>query len=219
LLVKEEGSLEAFSLAVTEILKENGYELVSSTPFRDHYASQTQTVLTGDLQEFSFLHRSFVFKRVAAPPAKEEEQVAALPVVADAPKEESAPAPARPAPPKPSDGGARGSSSPEVRRCSSSDDPMDAISSLMTEMHMQALAMNTELKHQAPVLDTMVETAMNQQAKVGQTTKKTAKIGGKKAKREMNSVEAIASRVGGGKPPIQAIAARVAIAQRARGPS
>jgi hypothetical protein len=138
---------------------------------------------------------------------------------ADAPKEESAPAPVRPAPPKPSDGGARGSSSPEVRRCSSSDDPMDAISSLMTEMHMQALAMNTELKHQAPVLDTMVETAMNQQAKVGQTTKKTAKIGGKKAKREMNSVDAIASRVGGGKPPIQAIAARVAIAQRARGPS
>jgi ribA/ribD-fused uncharacterized protein len=73
---------------VTEILKENGYELVSSTPFRDHYASQTQTVLTGDLQEFSFLHRSFVFKRVAAP-VKEEEQVAEVPVVvAEAPKEE-----------------------------------------------------------------------------------------------------------------------------------
>jgi len=58
---------------VTEILKENGYELVSSTPFKDHYATQTQTVLVDDLQEFSFLHRSFVFKRVAAPKPKEEE--------------------------------------------------------------------------------------------------------------------------------------------------
>jgi ribA/ribD-fused uncharacterized protein len=77
---------------VTEILKENGYELVSSTPFRDHYASQTQTVLTGDLQEFSFLHRSFVFRRVAAPPAPvktEEEQEVEVPV-AEAPKEEEA---------------------------------------------------------------------------------------------------------------------------------
>jgi ribA/ribD-fused uncharacterized protein len=58
---------------VTAILKENGYELVSSTPFRDHYATQTQTVLVGDLQEFSFLHRSFVFKRVASPAPKEPE--------------------------------------------------------------------------------------------------------------------------------------------------
>jgi len=88
---------------VTEIMKENGFELVSSTPFRDHYATQTQTVLTGDLQEFSFLHRSFVFKRVAAPPKKEEEapkveeqQVVEVPVVAaeegekkEEPKEES----------------------------------------------------------------------------------------------------------------------------------
>jgi ribA/ribD-fused uncharacterized protein len=68
---------------VTEILKENGFELVSTTPFRDHYATQTQTVLTGDLQEFSFLHRSFIFKRVAAPPApkpEEEKQEAVVPM-------------------------------------------------------------------------------------------------------------------------------------------
>ena len=77
---------------VTEILKENGYELISSTPFKDHYGAQTQTVLVGDLQEFSFLHRSFVFKRVAAPPKKEEEapkveeQVVEVPVVEEAPK-------------------------------------------------------------------------------------------------------------------------------------
>ena len=79
---------------VTEILKENGYELVSSTPFKDHYAAQTQTVLVGDLQEFSFLHRSFAFKRVAAaaaPPAPEKkeeetEQSVEVPVVEEAPK-------------------------------------------------------------------------------------------------------------------------------------
>jgi ribA/ribD-fused uncharacterized protein len=68
---------------VTEILKENGFELVGSSSFRDDYAAQTQTVLTGDLQEFSFLHRSFVFKRVAAPKPKEPEQVVNVPVAAD----------------------------------------------------------------------------------------------------------------------------------------
>ena len=80
---------------VTEILKENGYELVSSTPFKDHYAAQTQTVLTGDLQEFSFLHRSFVFKRVAAPAKTEPEeakQEVEVPMAPEAPKvEEEAP--------------------------------------------------------------------------------------------------------------------------------
>jgi hypothetical protein len=35
----------------------------------DDYAAQNQTVLTGDLQEFSFLHRSFVFKRDCACPS------------------------------------------------------------------------------------------------------------------------------------------------------
>lgn len=78
---------------VTEILKENGYELVASTPFRDHYATQTQTVLTGDLQEFSFLHRSFVFKRVSGPPApklkiEEPVQEAVIPTIAEEKKKE-----------------------------------------------------------------------------------------------------------------------------------
>jgi ribA/ribD-fused uncharacterized protein len=68
---------------ITDILKENGYELVRTTLFRDHYGSQTQTVLVGDLQEFSFLHRSFVFKRVAK---KEEEQVVEVPVAEEEPK-------------------------------------------------------------------------------------------------------------------------------------
>lgn len=59
---------------VTEILKENGFELVGSTPFGDEYASQTDYVLTGDIQTFSFLHRGFVFKRVEAPKPKEPEE-------------------------------------------------------------------------------------------------------------------------------------------------
>lgn len=61
---------------VTEILKENGFELVGSTLFEEEYASQSEYVLTGDIQSFSFLHRAFVFTRVASPlPKKEDEAV------------------------------------------------------------------------------------------------------------------------------------------------
>jgi ribA/ribD-fused uncharacterized protein len=58
---------------VTEILKENGFELVGSTMFSDEYASQTDYVLTGDIQSFSFLHRGFVFKRVEVKKTEVEE--------------------------------------------------------------------------------------------------------------------------------------------------
>jgi ribA/ribD-fused uncharacterized protein len=58
---------------VTEILKENGFELVNTALFSDHYAAQTNYVIGGDLQAFSFLHRSFVFKRVEIVKPKEEE--------------------------------------------------------------------------------------------------------------------------------------------------
>ena len=58
---------------VTEILKENGFELVRTNMFSEEYASQTEYVLTGDIQAFSFLHRGFVFKRVEAPKPKEAE--------------------------------------------------------------------------------------------------------------------------------------------------
>lgn len=73
---------------VTEILRENNYELVGSTMFSENYASQTETVLTGDLQAFSFLHRGFVFKRVAPPKKEPEEakQEVEVPVVEE-PKE------------------------------------------------------------------------------------------------------------------------------------
>ena len=86
---------------MTEILKENGYELIGSSLFRDHYASQTKFLLEGDLQNFSFVHRSFVFKRVAVvekpvekveavEEAKQEVEVPVVtaeePVVAEKPK-------------------------------------------------------------------------------------------------------------------------------------
>jgi ribA/ribD-fused uncharacterized protein len=78
---------------VTEILKENGFELVGSNMFSDEYASQTEYVLTGDIQAFSFLHRGFVFKRVEVVKPKEEEpkQEVEVPM---APPEEEEPKPA-----------------------------------------------------------------------------------------------------------------------------
>jgi ribA/ribD-fused uncharacterized protein len=72
---------------ITELLKENGFELVQTTLYRDAYAAQTKFLLDGDLQAFSFLHRSFVFKRVAAPPKKEEEAPKEAPK--ETPKEET----------------------------------------------------------------------------------------------------------------------------------
>jgi ribA/ribD-fused uncharacterized protein len=48
---------------VTEILRENGYELVNTTMFSDYYAQQADYTFSQDHQNFSFLHRSFVFKR------------------------------------------------------------------------------------------------------------------------------------------------------------
>lgn len=57
---------------VTEILRENGYELVNSTMFADHYAGQNEYTFSTEHQAFSFLHRSFVFRKTGEPPAKEE---------------------------------------------------------------------------------------------------------------------------------------------------
>lgn len=52
---------------VIEILQENGYRLVNSTMFTDHYAQQSQFTFSGQHQAFSFLHRSFVFQREEKP--------------------------------------------------------------------------------------------------------------------------------------------------------
>lgn len=48
---------------ITEILKEHGYELVDSKMFSELYSQQTNITLTQDQQIFSFLNRTFVFKK------------------------------------------------------------------------------------------------------------------------------------------------------------
>jgi mRNA (guanine-N7-)-methyltransferase len=65
---------------VIEILGENGYELVKTSTFSDHYAEQNRFTFTGEQQTFSFLHRSFMFRRVEKK-EKEEEAVVSIPVL------------------------------------------------------------------------------------------------------------------------------------------
>jgi ribA/ribD-fused uncharacterized protein len=48
---------------VTQILDEHGYELVESKMFSEVYSSQSAITLTPEQQTFSFLNRTFVFKR------------------------------------------------------------------------------------------------------------------------------------------------------------
>ena len=80
---------------MTEVLKEHGYNLVSTTLFGDHYASQNNILLTQEHQAFSFLHRSFVFERSKEPkkPKITEKQEVEIPVAepekpAEPPKDE-----------------------------------------------------------------------------------------------------------------------------------
>lgn len=48
---------------VTEIMKEYGFELVESKLFSEIYSAQRKVTLTKEQQVFSFLNRTFVFKR------------------------------------------------------------------------------------------------------------------------------------------------------------
>ena len=58
---------------VTEILEEHGWDLVESKLFSELYANQTGITLTPQQQEFSFLNRTFVFKRGSRKVHKENE--------------------------------------------------------------------------------------------------------------------------------------------------
>jgi hypothetical protein len=60
--------------AVTRILGEAGLELIDSKSFKDIYATQNQVVLDKAEQEFSFLYRTFAFKRVEKAKEKEKEK-------------------------------------------------------------------------------------------------------------------------------------------------
>lgn len=68
---------------VKAILSEHGYELVSTNMFRDLYLSQTKYVLEDNHKLFSFLHRTFAFKRVPV----SEKKVEPEPEVEEEPKE------------------------------------------------------------------------------------------------------------------------------------
>lgn len=49
---------------ITDIMKEYGYELIESKNFQELYSQQTAVTLTQQQQTFSFLNRTFVFKRM-----------------------------------------------------------------------------------------------------------------------------------------------------------
>jgi ribA/ribD-fused uncharacterized protein len=60
---------------VVEIFRENGFDQVETMMMGDHYAGQTQFVFDGDYRTFSFLHRSFTFRRSEKKKEKEEVKV------------------------------------------------------------------------------------------------------------------------------------------------
>jgi ribA/ribD-fused uncharacterized protein len=59
---------------VTEIMQEYGYELVDTKLFSEIYAQQTARTLTQEQQTFSFLNRTFVFRRMTRTEKKEAEE-------------------------------------------------------------------------------------------------------------------------------------------------
>jgi len=67
---------------VTSILEEHGYELVESKLFGEMYANQTSITLTAEQQIFSFLNRTFVFKRSNKTKKVEEPEPVEAPVEA-----------------------------------------------------------------------------------------------------------------------------------------
>jgi len=73
---------------VTEILAENGYELVRTTMFADHYSNQKDFTFDSDHKAFSFLHRSFAFKRIEIKPKKEDVQEVTVPVLEETEKKD-----------------------------------------------------------------------------------------------------------------------------------
>ena len=56
---------------VTEIMNEVGFELQDTKLFNEQYTAQTKFILTKEEQTFSFLNRSFVFKRSSKPKVEE----------------------------------------------------------------------------------------------------------------------------------------------------
>lgn len=79
---------------VVELMEEAGFELAETELFRDIYSNQNKSVLNEQQQTFSFLNRSFVFRRRAD--IEEEEEIAEVVVPTDEPAPALAPAPEAP---------------------------------------------------------------------------------------------------------------------------
>lgn len=58
---------------MVELFAEAGFDLLESHPFQDEYTTQTRIALDEQQQEYSFLHRTFAFKRRGEIPEKEIE--------------------------------------------------------------------------------------------------------------------------------------------------
>ena len=82
---------------VQEILTEEGFEMIDSNSFADIYTSQTAITLDRSEQDFSFLYRTFAFRRVSDPlvPKAVEPEPEAAPEAEAAPAAEKKPAPVR----------------------------------------------------------------------------------------------------------------------------
>ena len=92
------------------ILAEHGYELVSTNLFEEHYAQQKDYVFSEEQKAFSFLHRSFVFKKGEKKKEPEPMEEVTVPTTVELPKEpktkkirvkKEAPAAEGPPPPEP----------------------------------------------------------------------------------------------------------------------
>jgi len=69
--------------AVKRIMGEAGLELIDSKSFKDIYSTQNQVVLDKAEQEFSFLYRTFAFKRVEKAKEPESEPEMEMPQLED----------------------------------------------------------------------------------------------------------------------------------------
>jgi ribA/ribD-fused uncharacterized protein len=74
---------------VTSILEEHGWTLVDTKLFSELYASQTGITLTQEQQTFSFLNRTFVFKRSSKKDSKDGETIQSEPPSTSVEKNES----------------------------------------------------------------------------------------------------------------------------------
>lgn len=82
---------------VTEIMKEMGFDLVESKPFREIYSDQRAITLTPEEQLFSSLNRTFVFRKRAADAVVEEPEAEAEPEAVEEPEEQAVDLPETPA--------------------------------------------------------------------------------------------------------------------------